>query len=477
MPIILGIIFVIIYIPLWGWTVHVAHEQEQVHREDIMPVLGLEDSLNYRVLADNLIRHHVFSAQTSEPFIHETFRVPGYPFFAALIKAIAGSYLAVSFVQVILTFVTSLLIFFLGKKLHSQRVGFIAALLFIIDPVVVQYTLLMMSDILFVFLITLAVYIYLNGFTSVAPLASSASSVPSAWQALKRMASVGLILGMATLVRPISMYLIIPLVCLELFRNYSSVGWKKRIAAALCILVAFAACIVPWMIRNKVASGVLAVSSISTYNLFAFNLPGYYLFHDGIPESQTKEAFFREAGGINEDQACMLEYAGVIGPVVSGNLKEHFFSYAYFHIAKVTSFFFSSSYESLLTTYLQVSPYRTAPIEIIKDPHLSDLFARHEWVRLGKGLMSHIPALIERIFWGIMFLCACAAVWVYRRSVAVWMYAGLIAYFAVVTGPVANARYRLPGMPFLFLLAVMGIVALWPLLVCLMCPRIEEKKL
>jgi hypothetical protein len=44
-----------------------------------------------------------------------------------------------------------------------------------------------------------------------------------------------------------------------------------------------------------------------------------------------------------------------------------------------------------------------------------------------------------------------------RRRIFVAFFASFILYFALLTGPIANARYRLPVSPLLFLLGIAGL--------------------
>jgi hypothetical protein len=82
---------------------------------------------------------------------------------------------------------------------------------------------------------------------------------------------------------------------------------------------------------------------------------------------------------------------------------------------------------------------------------------------------GHIGAFLSKLatpWWkfaerlGICFIALCCmyAVIKQRRNVAVWICAGIVIYLALLTGPVSDARYRLPADPFIYLLASSGVV-------------------
>jgi 4-amino-4-deoxy-L-arabinose transferase-like glycosyltransferase len=167
--------------------------------------------------------------------VPNTFRAPGYPFFLAALYMIFGhSYVAVKIAQSLLGALTCLMIFLIGQRLFSRRVGVIAATLAAVYPFLVLYAGFLLSETLFVFLSTVFLY----------ALVRLQERYASIWVVLG-----GLVLGVMNLIRPVT--LLIP--AFLFFWAWIELGTKRKAAVIAGLLTIWMMVpILPWTVRNYV---------------------------------------------------------------------------------------------------------------------------------------------------------------------------------------------------------------------------------
>ena len=130
---------------------------------------------------------------------------------------------------------TVALVGMVGRQIVSARVGLVAAGLAAMSPMMFLPEATLMSEALFVFLVTLALF-----------LAGRARHAPTAG----RFAVLGLVLGLGVLTRAeagvLALLLIVPLAVSE-----TSQPRTRRLALAAVGLAAVAAVVIPWTVRNQ----------------------------------------------------------------------------------------------------------------------------------------------------------------------------------------------------------------------------------
>ena len=117
------------------------------------------------------------------------YMAPGYPYFVAGIYKMFGSsnYFAVAFIQILLDTLLCLLLFFLGKWLFNKRVGLLAAFFAAFYRPSIFYSVPLLSDSLILFLNIFTIFIIYWALRE---------------KDYKRWILVGLVLGLAALVKP-----------------------------------------------------------------------------------------------------------------------------------------------------------------------------------------------------------------------------------------------------------------------------------
>jgi hypothetical protein len=211
------------------------------------------DSAAYLELARSLSDRGVFGrgAQMAgyspeNPGDLETFRTPGYPFLLAMLMRLpAPAIPLVLGLQILLDAVAVVLVFLMGRGVLPLRWAFAAGLVQVIDVARVVYSNMVMSDVAFTFLLSVAAWL----------VVSADPEHPNG-----RAALAGIALTAATAVRPVGVLVFLPL---GVFLTVRKAGGK-----AITILTV-AAMVFPagWTVRNGLRVGQWTLSSAFDLNL------------------------------------------------------------------------------------------------------------------------------------------------------------------------------------------------------------------
>jgi 4-amino-4-deoxy-L-arabinose transferase-like glycosyltransferase len=191
---------------------------------------------------------------------------PGYPLFLGILYLLFGhSYAVVKVAQSLLGALTCVVMFLIGERLFAKRVGLLAGAIAAVYPHLVYYTGILMSETLFVFLSTTFLY---------------ALAVLRDDPAPRRLAFAGVVLGLASLTRPMLMF--IPALLLAwLWVELRS----KRRALVITAVVSLwmAAAIMPWTVRNYLVTGsVVPIVATHWVTLYGANNPGILANPDAV---------------------------------------------------------------------------------------------------------------------------------------------------------------------------------------------------
>lgn len=154
------------------------------------------DSFSYLNSVRALLQLGKFAVSPEEPKKPQTMRTPGYPAFIALIYMIFGEKnLPVILIQILISLGTIAITYFIARKLWNSRVALASVALLSLDVNSFLYSQMLLTETLFTFLLVAAiafgVWLILG---------------KEGW---KRYALLlGTFIALATLVRPVSYYLI-----------------------------------------------------------------------------------------------------------------------------------------------------------------------------------------------------------------------------------------------------------------------------
>jgi 4-amino-4-deoxy-L-arabinose transferase-like glycosyltransferase len=206
---------------------------------DLEPAIG--DELQYVQLATSLVDGRGFAWATGEP---TSLRPPLYPALVAGIWKTTGtrSFQAVRAVQVVLSLVTMLLVFQIGRRAFGPRAGAMAAALTFLYPDFIFLNSLILTESLFTLLVV--AFVLLAVMLVERPTAATA-------------AACGVALGLAALTRSVvwpTPLLLCPLLLLLLGGT-----WRQRVAMPAVVLLGFLVVVAPWAARNTRLQGVITI--------------------------------------------------------------------------------------------------------------------------------------------------------------------------------------------------------------------------
>jgi 4-amino-4-deoxy-L-arabinose transferase-like glycosyltransferase len=192
------------------------------------------DMVEYEELARHLARGEGYRTDAGPT----AYRPPLYPAFIAAVHLLLGeSRLAVRLAQAVLGTATCFLVFVLGSAIGGSRCGRLAALVLAVYPTHVLYTSYVHREILYTCLLmgALAVLTY-----------------PGAVRGL----GAGALLGLATLTNGLALA-VIPVAGLYL-------AVRRRLRAAVMLVLGSAVIVAPWLIRNYTLFGAFAPVNTKT---------------------------------------------------------------------------------------------------------------------------------------------------------------------------------------------------------------------
>lgn len=404
------------------------------------------DANAYRILAENIVKHRVFSVSQEAPFFPESFRSPGFPFFLAPLYFLFGNWLIILFILGILSTLVPVLLYFLGKKVDTKA-AFVAATIFIFEPTRLFLANNLLTDTLFTIFLFLSVLFLFNSM-----------------QNYKRVFFAGSLLGVAALLRPIAVFLpllFLPFISLGRFNFANGAGLPAGrmglggfMKLSAFFLVGFILIIFPWSLRNKLIFNSWQISSVASSNLANYNVPEFLKYKDDPRKEEILAELKKLDEGIDPLKAHSLYRIKEMNNFSKKYIIEDPLGYLKFHLVKTIPFFVTDGWRDIARSlgFLSAIP-----------PNLSTLIALGRWQDVfrfvksgGTDFLLFLPGFS---FWFLTSALAAAAVireaWS-KSSVRffVFFFAALILYFALLTGPVSNARYRFPVSGFIIFLAV-----------------------
>ena len=392
------------------------------------------DSQEYKALALNILRHHKFS-WNSEPV---TFRTPGYPLFVATIYSLFPREetkrsnskpprdWAVMLIQVFLSTASIYLIYLIGKEVWNKKkdgsknprygywAGIIPAFLFSLNPVSILFSSLFMAETLFVFFILMGSWLFLKN--------------RSPW--------TGFIFGASALIRPIALYIFIPLVFLQ-------GNFKKGII----FLVLFSLPILPWMARNFKVYNLPLFTSIQGCNLLFYNASILESEESGISFKEAREGARCELWeNLGDSTANPLQISRQAQKIAIRRITRSPLRYTFIHLKRAFHIFLPTKVDDvILRTFM---------------PDISQNLTQSGSLKFILESKSKLALkFIIVLFTGIEVLVVIgslllAVIGFIRSPRYPNLFFALIAgYFFILAGVFTESRFRLPLIPYVYLLA------------------------
>ncbi len=246
--------------------------------------LAVQDTGSYVGPAHALLETSRFAQSPAKPDQPELVRTPGYPVFIAAIQYFFGpGLLSVAVAQVIISLITMIAAFSIARHLWGSAAACLGIVLLALDLSGFLFSQQILAECLFTALLTLTMYCAVR-------LILQGQGVSLAF-------CLGLFLGLATLTRPISYYLI-PVVALVLLAAL----WRVRrrftpaLGLVLVMLLPLVLLVGGWQYRNYQVAGVSGLSNIVGENLLKYWAAEVVAMRDGITRLEAENKLLDELG-------------------------------------------------------------------------------------------------------------------------------------------------------------------------------------
>jgi 4-amino-4-deoxy-L-arabinose transferase-like glycosyltransferase len=341
------------------------------------------------------------------------FRPPGYPLLLASTYAVFGdSKTPMRIFQVIADALSCLLLFSIGKKMFSEKVGLAAAAILSLFPIQVLYVSHLMTETIFTTVLLLIVWAVI----------SEKNEQPSPRESIL----LGVLTGIGVLIRPTAA--LMPLV-IVLYRWKKGTPFRANMRSLVVVAAVAFAAVSPWVVRNYAEFHRASLTSNAGINFWIGNHSGangaYSFPEKDNPLLAVTDDFDRsDIGfklGIEFIRSHPLEYF-----LVEGKKIAHFFAADYW----------------LLTTMA----YK---VEWANAPNTGTVFSQ---LSIEDILILHLPFIAVILLGTFGLVCPAERdekkLFFLRALILYWIAVHLIFY--------ADARYRFPIVPIFILAAAYG---------------------
>jgi hypothetical protein len=408
------------------------------------------DSPRYVALADTLLLHHAFGKSTEDGLMHsaverlrrangtlpppdanglypEVFRTPGYPAFLALFGGAAG--LRISYlVQCLLGSFAALCLVRVALALGCRpRAAFVVGWLWALHPGVITSDVLPLTESLFCSLALIG-------------LAAARTTTPVG------RTLPGLLIGLTALVRPLGL-LYLPTALILGWRQAS----RKWLAAGVLVLVA----VLPsalWAVRNAVTGNGARVSTVGEMNLYFYGAA--YV----ISENRGEDWFTSWPARVDE---LTQRLAGKLQP------GEDVFARARREALAELSANPGTTMKVAAKAQVKLGIDHSAPLaaglygaEYKPSGFFSDLLrGKFDPSKFSAWVLLALPWILLNVLIVLLAAVGLIRAAIRRRWALVFACLVPVVLFSVAAFPVGLERFRLPFMPFLFVLAACAIWA------------------
>lgn len=404
------------------------------------------DSGQYLTAGINIFQHGAFSTSLSSPFLPTMFRMPIYSIFLAINFFLFGKFwiLSVYILQGLLMSLAALFLYHNLKNTISEKSAFWCAILFAVEPFSNFITNVVTPDSLFAVTIII--------------------SMVSFWNFLKRPARSNLVvssvfLALATLIKPISQFLpLLFLVVLVVAFVRSHMSRNQILKSAVLYLGVFLLVLSPWLLRNKITFNNWNISSLPSYNLYFYNAATVIAAENKIGTGRAQQLLLEKAqkdtGAKDRGDLFDPKYSGYLQSSAFKIILSHKLEYFKLHILTLGPFFINDGYGKI---------YPLFGLKLHNDQSITLLLSRGDFSDVKNYIFNRKN--IDLILFGIgKLLWLVIYAFIIRRLYKLWkeknqprllnfaFFSLIILYFALLTGPVAAASYRMPVQAFIFTL-------------------------
>jgi 4-amino-4-deoxy-L-arabinose transferase-like glycosyltransferase len=234
-----------------AWCLYAAREPQ-----------GLYDPFLYRLLSDAVAHGHGYDYPppfngVGIGYAPTAYYPPGYPLLLAAFEWVTlhtfvpeGLTAIVVVVNLVAGVAAIVLAYGIGRRLADVRTGLIAAALVALWPNLILHTAVTLSETLFIALLLLTIFLVVR--------------VPLQGYEWAKVCAAGAVLGLATLVRPVSLPLIGAFAVAWLV---AGVPWRTTLVRTGVVTLTCIAVLMPWIVRNRIVMGAAVLTTNTGDNL------------------------------------------------------------------------------------------------------------------------------------------------------------------------------------------------------------------
>ncbi|MEW4488839.1 glycosyltransferase family 39 protein [Thalassoglobus sp. JC818] len=361
------------------------------------------DAEGYWQLGQKIVEGEDYAIHTPPRYVH---RMPGFPVLLAAIMAVFGQhFLPVRIVLAVIATLACLLVYWLGKRIGTERTGLIAAAIAAVSPTFVGFSGLILSETTF----SVALLLASLACERLGRLISSPSASLSA--VLQQAIWAGIAFGIGVYLKP-SWILAAPLLAgamIVLLRPS-----VRTIASAAIVVLAMVVSLLPWAIRNELVSGHFTLTTF-------WMGPSLY---DGV-----------QPGANGESDMRFFDDDGLAG--------------------EMTEYEVDQEYRKRSRELIFADPLRVAHLSWLKLVRYWNL-----WPNADQFQSWPLKALLS-FFYLPVFTLSLYGAWVHRGQYwSMVICLGPVLYFMLIHLVfVSSLRYRLPGEYPMLVMTALGIEA------------------
>ena len=255
----------------------------------------------------------------------------------------------------------------------------------------------------------------------------------------------GLVLGLATLVRPFALTFVLVYLLVIFFSRLEP---GRRVVGAAALLYIFMAVVVPWQGRNYRVFGRFALSNLAGTNLCRCNVALTKAYSEGISlEAARVELEGNRLAGITDP----FEISDIYMGIASGYIRENPAVFAKYHVTGCMQTYATTARSCLL----RILGIRAAPCDVMLLRDGPTVWAA---ARLRAAEREYFIGPV--LFLGQLIIYAAAILGLYlmmrgRQRLYAILFILTIAFFTMVPGVFSLCRFRIPAIP-LYMIAAAG---------------------
>ncbi|MFN8411076.1 MAG: glycosyltransferase family 39 protein [Anaerolineales bacterium] len=411
------------------------------------------DSYNYELIARNLIQYQTFSGELQPHLTPNVYRTPIYPLFIAVLFYLSNYSVVVTvFIQVLLSCLMPPLMMVLVSTLKlPSYVGWISAGVLALNPLVGLISFQLTTETVFVTLLVLAMLmlsIYLKN---------------RQWGWLLGSA---VFFSLASLTRPISQYL--PFILIPVFfLAVDKTQWRLMGKGIFLFLIVNILITYSWAYRNYAETGLWTLSAISNQNLLYYRARDVYVEVENVDKAKAV-ADLRQfiQTEVETKHLTTKEELQLMSRKAIDIFKQNPYITIKVHVKGFLRVMGNPGISLICATFdeQQVALDTGKNILGCEANQNSRLSAQIQESLAKMTWFERIVLAWEVLLLGFLLLASAFGVFQLLRDrqwVVLYFLVVPVVYFALLSsGGESNARYRIPLIPFLAVLAGIGSMAI-----------------